>query len=248
MAGRASYQMATRNTAAAGKAFEATRASDIRKRRTCTMPTACVCCSSSPTEAIDEFKKELELQPGHPAVADADRLRVPETRRRRGTALPWAQAGGGGGAEGFRRAQGARPGAARDRRRHRCDRGAPGWYSARARRVRACTSRSPRPIRRPAASRRPTRSATSSRGWTAWRAKRSRGAQSVGGIGRGLGRKAVKRVTFQLALAVIVSAIACGPRPAASSANARKARCRAASAPSSSTSSCATRRANRSAI
>lgn len=65
MAGRASYQMATRNTAAAGKSFEALV---LRYPETPNVHYAngVYLLGEQPDKAIDEFKKELELQPGHP--------------------------------------------------------------------------------------------------------------------------------------------------------------------------------------
>ena len=65
MAGRASFQMATRNTAAAGKSFEALV---LRYPETPNVhyANAVYLLSERPDKAIDEFKKELELQPGHP--------------------------------------------------------------------------------------------------------------------------------------------------------------------------------------
>lgn len=65
MAGRASYQMATRNTAAAGKGFEALV---LRYPETPNVHYAygVYLLLEHPDRALDEFKKELELQPGHP--------------------------------------------------------------------------------------------------------------------------------------------------------------------------------------
>jgi tetratricopeptide (TPR) repeat protein len=65
MAGRASYQMATRNTTAAGKSFEALV---LRYPETPNVHYAngVYLLGEQPDRAIDEFKKELELQPGHP--------------------------------------------------------------------------------------------------------------------------------------------------------------------------------------
>ncbi|HYT69706.1 MAG TPA: tetratricopeptide repeat protein [Vicinamibacterales bacterium] len=64
MAGRASYQMATRNTAAAGKGFEALV---LRYPETPNVHYAygVYLLLEQPDRAIDEFTKELELQPGH---------------------------------------------------------------------------------------------------------------------------------------------------------------------------------------
>lgn len=65
MAGRASYQMATRNTAAAGNGFEALV---LRYPETPNVHYAygVYLLLEQPDRALDEFKKELELQPGHP--------------------------------------------------------------------------------------------------------------------------------------------------------------------------------------
>ena len=65
MAGRASYQMATRNTATAAKSFEALV---LRYPETPHVHYAngVFLLGEQPDKAIDEFKKELELQPGHP--------------------------------------------------------------------------------------------------------------------------------------------------------------------------------------
>ena len=64
IAGRASYQMATRNTAAAGKTFEALV---VRYPETPNVHYAfgVYLLIEQPDRAIEEFKKELELQPGH---------------------------------------------------------------------------------------------------------------------------------------------------------------------------------------
>jgi tetratricopeptide (TPR) repeat protein len=65
MAGRASYQMATRNTAAAGTSFSAlvTRYPETPNVH---YANGVYLLAEQPDKAIDEFKKELELQPGHP--------------------------------------------------------------------------------------------------------------------------------------------------------------------------------------
>jgi tetratricopeptide (TPR) repeat protein len=66
MAGRASYQMATRNTAAAGRSFDALV---LRYPETPNVHYAngVYLLGEQPDRALAEFKKELELQPGHPA-------------------------------------------------------------------------------------------------------------------------------------------------------------------------------------
>jgi tetratricopeptide (TPR) repeat protein len=89
MAGRASYQMATRNTAAAGKAFEALV---IRYPETPNVHYAngVYLLLEQPDKAIEEFKKELELQPGHAQSM----MQIAFEYLKRGepqNALPWAQ-------------------------------------------------------------------------------------------------------------------------------------------------------------
>jgi tetratricopeptide (TPR) repeat protein len=89
MAGRASYQMATRNTAAAGKSFEALV---LRYPETPNVHYAngVFLLSEQPDKAIDEFKKELELQPGHPQSL----MQIAFEYLNRGDAqqaLPWAK-------------------------------------------------------------------------------------------------------------------------------------------------------------
>ena len=89
MAGRASYQMATRNTAAAGKAFDALV---IRYPETPNVHYAngVYLLLEQPDRAIEEFKKELELQPGHPASL----MQIAFEYMKRGdatSALPWAR-------------------------------------------------------------------------------------------------------------------------------------------------------------
>jgi tetratricopeptide (TPR) repeat protein len=89
MAGRASYQMATRNTAAAGKSFEALA---LRYPETPNVHYAygVYLLTEQPDKAIDEFKKELELQPGHPQSL----MQIAFEYLNRGdapAALPWAK-------------------------------------------------------------------------------------------------------------------------------------------------------------
>jgi tetratricopeptide (TPR) repeat protein len=64
IAGRASYQMATRNTVSAGQSFEALV---LRYPETPNVHYAygVYLLGEQPDKAIEEFKKELELQPGH---------------------------------------------------------------------------------------------------------------------------------------------------------------------------------------
>jgi tetratricopeptide (TPR) repeat protein len=89
MAGRASYQMATRNTAAAGKTFEALV---VRYPETPNVHYAngVFLLLEQPDKAIDEFKKELELQPGHASSL----MQIAFEYEKRGdaeSALPWAK-------------------------------------------------------------------------------------------------------------------------------------------------------------
>jgi tetratricopeptide (TPR) repeat protein len=65
MAGRASYMMATRNTASAEKAFEALVAR-YPEALNVHYAYAVFLLAEKPDKAIEEFKRELELQPGHP--------------------------------------------------------------------------------------------------------------------------------------------------------------------------------------
>jgi predicted Zn-dependent protease len=64
MAGRASYMMATRNTAAAEKGFQALVAR-YPETPNVHYAFAVFLLQEQPDKAIDEFKRELELQPGH---------------------------------------------------------------------------------------------------------------------------------------------------------------------------------------
>ena len=89
MAGRASYMMATRNTAAAEKAFEALVA---RYPETPNVHYAfgIFLSQEQPDRALKEFHRELELQPGHAAAL----MQLAYEYLRRGDAqeaLPWAQ-------------------------------------------------------------------------------------------------------------------------------------------------------------
>ena len=65
MAGRASYMMATRNTAASEKAFEAL-AARYPETQNVHYAYGVFLLQERPDKAIEEFKRELELQPGHP--------------------------------------------------------------------------------------------------------------------------------------------------------------------------------------
>ena len=89
MAGRASYMMATRNTASAGTAFAALVA---RYPETPNVHYAygVYLLQEQPDKGIEEFKKELELQPGHAYSL----LQIAYEYLKRGdaaSALPWAQ-------------------------------------------------------------------------------------------------------------------------------------------------------------
>jgi tetratricopeptide (TPR) repeat protein len=89
MAGRASYMMATRNTAASEKAFEALAA---RYPETLNVHYAygVFLLQERPDKAIEEFKRELELQPGHPS--SLMQIAYEYLKRSDGaSALPWAQ-------------------------------------------------------------------------------------------------------------------------------------------------------------
>ena len=89
MAGRASYMMATRNTAAAEKAFQALVA---RYPETPNVHYAygVFLLQEQPDKAIEEFKRELELQPEHPWSL----MQIAYEYLKRGdaqAALPWAK-------------------------------------------------------------------------------------------------------------------------------------------------------------
>jgi tetratricopeptide (TPR) repeat protein len=89
MAGRASYMMATRNIAASAKAFEALVA---RYPETANVHYAygVYLLQEQPDKAIEEFKRELELQPGH--AWSLMQIAFEYLKRGEGpTALPWAQ-------------------------------------------------------------------------------------------------------------------------------------------------------------
>jgi tetratricopeptide (TPR) repeat protein len=89
MAGRASYSMATRNTAASEKAFEALT-SRYPETENVHYAFAVFLLQEKPDRALEEFKRELELQPGHPSSL----MQIAYEYLKRGeaqTALPWAQ-------------------------------------------------------------------------------------------------------------------------------------------------------------
>ena len=161
MAGRASgCQMATRNTAAAGTSFAALVA---RYPETPNVHYAngVYLLAEQPDKAIEEFKKELEIQPGQPQSL----MQIAFEYLNRGdarTALSWARQAESAAPRRFRGAQGAWSGTARYRRRRRRDRATPDRHHARAREARACTSRWRARIRRRAVSKTRTRSARSS--------------------------------------------------------------------------------------
>jgi tetratricopeptide (TPR) repeat protein len=89
MAGRASYMMATRNTASAGKAFEAL-VSRYPETPNVHYAAGVFLLQEEPDRAIEEFTRELEVQPGHPWSL----MQIAFEYLKRGdaaTALPWAQ-------------------------------------------------------------------------------------------------------------------------------------------------------------
>jgi predicted Zn-dependent protease len=89
MAGRASYMMATRDTAAAEKAFEAL-ASRYPETPNVHYAFGVFLLQEQPDRAIEQFKRELELQPGH-AWSLMQIAYEYLTRGDAKTALPWAQ-------------------------------------------------------------------------------------------------------------------------------------------------------------
>ena len=89
MAGRASYMMATRNTAAAAAAFE-TLAARYPETPNVHYAYGVFLLQEQPDKALEEFKRELELQPGHPSSL----MQMAYEYLKRGdapAALPWAQ-------------------------------------------------------------------------------------------------------------------------------------------------------------
>ena len=119
MAGRASYLMATRNTAASEKAFEQLA---LRYPETPNVHYAfgVFLLQEKGERAIEEFQRELELQPAHPSSLMQIAFEYLEAGGGEDSA-DFRPTGGGRGAEGISSAQGARPGAARHRRRRRRD-------------------------------------------------------------------------------------------------------------------------------
>lgn len=89
MAGRASYMMATRNTTASEKAFAAL-ASRYPETPNVHYAYAVFLLQEQPDRALEQFKRELELQPGHPWSL----MQIAYEYLKRGeaqAALPWAQ-------------------------------------------------------------------------------------------------------------------------------------------------------------
>jgi len=89
MAGRASFLMATRNTAGAAKAFDAlvARYSDAPNVH---YANAVFLLGEQPDRALEEFKRELEIQPDHPWSL----MQIAYEYLKRGegaAALPWAK-------------------------------------------------------------------------------------------------------------------------------------------------------------
>jgi tetratricopeptide (TPR) repeat protein len=89
MAGRASYMMATRNTASAGKAFQAL-VSRYPENANVHYAYGVYLIQEQPDQAIEEFKRELEIQPAHPS--SLMQIAFEYLKRSDGqAALPWAQ-------------------------------------------------------------------------------------------------------------------------------------------------------------
>jgi tetratricopeptide (TPR) repeat protein len=89
MAGRASYMMATRNTAAADKAFEVMTAR-YPETPNVHYAYAVFLLQEQADKAIEQFKRELEIQPGH----SWSLMQLAYEYLKRGdaaAALPWAQ-------------------------------------------------------------------------------------------------------------------------------------------------------------
>ena len=147
MAGRASYMMATRNTAAAEKAFQALVA---RYPETPNVHYAygVFLLQEQPGQGDRGVQARARAAARSPVVADADRLRVREARRREDGAAV-GEAGRRRRAERVPGPQGARPGAARDRRRRRRDPRAARPASSSRPRAPGCISRSRAPTSAP---------------------------------------------------------------------------------------------------
>jgi tetratricopeptide (TPR) repeat protein len=89
IAGRASYLMATRNTAAAAKAFDAL-VSRYPEMPNVHYANGVFLLQEEPDKAIEEFKRELEVQPAHPWSL----MQIAFEYLKRGdgaAALPWAR-------------------------------------------------------------------------------------------------------------------------------------------------------------
>jgi tetratricopeptide (TPR) repeat protein len=89
MAGRASYMMATRNTAGSGKAFQAL-VSRYPETPNVHYASGVFLLQEEPDKAIEEFGRELELQPDHPWSL----MQLAYEYLKRGdaaAALPWAK-------------------------------------------------------------------------------------------------------------------------------------------------------------
>ena len=181
MAGRASYMMATRNTAAAGQGVPGARRRGIPKRRTCTTPTASSCCRSRRTRRSRSSSASSSCSPAHAWSL----MQIAFEYLKRGDAADGAAvgaAGGRGGAERVPGAQGARAGAARHRRRRGRDSRAADRHQARAREPGLHFTLGARlSARRTSGGRRPREREEFTRLDRLARTQRS-GAQSVGGI------------------------------------------------------------------
>jgi len=89
MAGRASYMMATRNTASAETAFQAL-VSRYPETPNVHYANGVFLLQEKPEKAIEEFKRELELQPGHPS--SITQIAYEYLKQGDGqAALPWAR-------------------------------------------------------------------------------------------------------------------------------------------------------------
>jgi tetratricopeptide (TPR) repeat protein len=89
MAGRASYMMGTRNTVAAGKAFEAL-VSRYPETPNVHYAYGVFLLQEEPDKAIEEFKRELDLQPAH--ASSLMQIAFEYLKRTDGAAaLPWAK-------------------------------------------------------------------------------------------------------------------------------------------------------------
>ena len=90
MAGRASYMMATRNTAASARRRSRRSSPAIPETPNVHYAYGVFLLQEQPDKAIEEFKRELELQPGHPWSL----MQIAFEYLKRGdaaAALPWAK-------------------------------------------------------------------------------------------------------------------------------------------------------------